>query len=172
VMLVDNGKESFLGNAPVVASVDPSHSYDVMFTLDGRTSQTVHFDPGKTHRIEATLHHAVTKAAPVAPKKAAAPSAPKGELADPGFDAPEAKATTETPASTGMGMLMVSSKPPCSIVVDGKDTGLSTPQKAMPLPAGAHKITFVNASENINKTVDISITADKSTKLIQNLLNH
>ena len=184
VMLVDNGKSSFLGNAPVVASVDPTHSYDVVFTLEGRSSQMVHFDPGKTHRLEATLHHgsAAAKSAPVAapapaPRKVAAKAAapaPKGELADPGFDdpAPQPKATAETRASTGMGMLMVSSKPPCSIVVDGKETGLSTPQKAMPLSAGAHKITFVNATENINKTVEISITADKSTRLIQNLLNH
>src|SRR5262249_22705024 len=35
VMLVDNGKTSFLGTTPVAASLDPSRAYDVIFTLEG-----------------------------------------------------------------------------------------------------------------------------------------
>jgi len=69
-----------------------------------------------------------------------------------------------------MGVLMVSAKPPCEIIVDGKDTGLMTPQRAIPLAAGAHKITFVNAAQSINKTVVVKIEADKPTKLIQDLM--
>jgi hypothetical protein len=70
----------------------------------------------------------------------------------------------------GEGTLMVSSKPPCEIYIDGKATGLTTPQKSIALSAGSHKITFVNAAENIKKTVSVSITADKPTKLIQDLM--
>ncbi len=66
---------------------------------------------------------------------------------------------------------MVSTKPPCEILIDGKATGLRTPQRALPLSAGAHKITFVNAAEHVNKTVAVSITADHTTKLIKDLLN-
>ena len=69
-----------------------------------------------------------------------------------------------------MGTLMVSSKPPCDIVIDGRATGLSTPQRAIPLPPGTHKVTFVNSAENINKTVTINVTAGTPTKLIQNLM--
>ena len=83
----------------------------------------------------------------------------------------KAKAKTEAEATpTGDGVLMIASKPPCEIYVDGKATGLTTPQKAIALPAGTHKITFVNSAESIKKTVSVSITADKSTKLIQDLM--
>ena len=65
---------------------------------------------------------------------------------------------------------MVSSKPPCEIYIDGKATGLTTPQRSISLPPGAHKVTFVNAAEKITKTVPVTITADQSTKLIQDLM--
>jgi hypothetical protein len=70
----------------------------------------------------------------------------------------------------GSGTLMVSSKPPCEIWIDGKSTGLTTPQRAIPLSAGSHKVTFVNSSSNIHKTVPVAIKADQPTKLIQNLM--
>jgi len=73
-------------------------------------------------------------------------------------------------APSGTGTLMVSSKPPCDIVIDGKPTGLTTPQRSIPLSPGAHKVTFVNAGESINKTVAVVINADKPTKLIQDLM--
>jgi len=41
----------------------------------------------------------------------------------------------------------------------------------MSLPAGTHKVTFVNAEQNITKTVSVMITGGEATKLIQNLLN-
>jgi hypothetical protein len=65
---------------------------------------------------------------------------------------------------------MVSSKPPCEIVVDGAHTGLMTPQRSIPLAAGTHKITFINAAEHVNKTVAVSIKSDQATKLIQNFM--
>ena len=65
---------------------------------------------------------------------------------------------------------MVSSKPPCQIMVDGRSTGLTTPQRAISLSPGTHKITLVNAMENIQKTVSVTIDPAQPTKLIQNLL--
>jgi hypothetical protein len=66
---------------------------------------------------------------------------------------------------------MVASKPPCEIFVDGKDTGLVTPQRALSLSAGSHKVTLVGASDkSIKRTVSVAITHDKSTKLIQDLM--
>src|SRR5207249_2059272 len=107
--------------------------------------------------VKAT-HHSSSHVA-----KAAAPAS----LAEPSFDsaapAPAAKAS-------GNGTLMVSSKPPCEIYVDGQPTGLTTPQRAIPLTAGAHKITFVNSQQSVNKTVAVSIRADQATKLIQNFM--
>jgi hypothetical protein len=104
-------------------------------------------------------------------------TAVKAQLADPGFDAkpaPEKAAVVEKPkaekAAGGSGTLMISSKPPCEIMIDGKATGLLTPQRGIPLAAGAHKITLVNAGEHIEKTLMVQINADQPTKLVKDLL--
>lgn len=170
VMLVDNGKTSFLGTTPVAASVDPTRSYDVVLTLEGRPTQMAHLDPNKAQKLEITLSKTAAraetpKAAPVRRRHVAA-SGPTGGLVDPGFDAPAAPKA----AAGGKGTLMVSTKPPCEIWIDGSDTGRTTPQRSMSLPAGSHEVTFVNASEHITKTVSVKITAAQPTKLIQNLM--
>jgi len=65
---------------------------------------------------------------------------------------------------------MISTKPPCEILVDGKPTGLVTPQRAIMLPVGTHKITLVNQADNIKKTIAVEISADQATKVIQDLM--
>jgi hypothetical protein len=183
VMLVDNGKSAFLGTTPVAASLDPSRGYDVVLTLQGRQTTTTHFDPTKTQKLEVALARPgssppAVKAAASAPKaKHVASAAPKADVAsaapnaDVASSAPKADpADSGANAAAGSGTLMVSSKPPCAIWVDGKDTGLITPQRAIPLPAGTHKVTLVNTDANITKTVAVMITADQSTKLIQDLM--
>jgi hypothetical protein len=67
----------------------------------------------------------------------------------------------------GKGVLMVASKPPCQISIDGKSTGLTTPQRSIELSAGTHKVTLTNAEAGIKKTIAVKITAGKPTKLIQ-----
>lgn len=176
VMLVDGGKTSFLGTTPIATSLDPSRSYDVVFTLQGRPTKIEHFDPSSSTHVEAALDKpaAATQESVPAPVVAAQPapapvhhhttaarSAPVGQIADPGFET----------GFAGNGTLMLATKPPCEIVVDGKATGLHTPQRALALSAGAHKITFINATEHINKTIAVSVTADHTTKLIKDLLN-
>jgi hypothetical protein len=170
VMLVDGGKTSFLGTTPIATSLDPSRAYDVVFTLEGRPTKIEHFDPSTASHIEVALDKPAARApAPVAAAEpppvhhhsTAARTAPTGQIADPGFES----------SFSGNGTLMVSTKPPCEIIVDGKATGLHTPQRALALSAGAHKITFVNAADHINKTIAVSVTADHTTKLVKDLLN-
>ena len=126
--------------------------------------------PKKTVAVAPKAHHA----APAAVKASAA--APTDQIADPGFDskpvaAPEPEKKVEKAVvAAGTGTLMISTKPPCEIMIDGKATGMSTPQRAMSLPAGAHKITLVNAGANINKIVMVQINADQATKLVKDLL--
>ncbi|HEY3802593.1 MAG TPA: hypothetical protein VGL61_08285 [Kofleriaceae bacterium] len=182
VTLVDGDKTSVLGTTPLATSLDPSRGYDVVLAAQGRPSKQVHLDVASTPHLEialdkpapapaatpapapapeATPPHETVAATPVHHRAAtAARSAPVGQIADPGFD-----------SFGGNGTLMVSTKPPCEIEVDGKATGMRTPQRAMALSAGAHKITFVNAAEHINKTISVSISADHTTKLIKDLLN-
>ncbi len=186
VMLVDRGKTTFLGNTPVSAAVDPSRTYDLVFTYANKPTQLEHLDAATTKRVAVVLgkpgNHAVKAAAvvaPVAPKvdkvlpkteKVAPPkiekvaARPAAAVVDP-F---ETKAAAPVPA--GEGTLMISSKPPCEILVDGKPTGLMTPQRAIKLAAGTHKVTLVNPTEKIKKTLTVQITADEPTKVIQDLM--
>ena len=113
-------------------------------------------------------HDQVAAAAPVAvaatpAPRAAARSKPKQlALATPDFNTDAAPAP-----SGGNGMLMVSAKPPCDILIDGKSTGLATPQRAISLSPGAHAITLVNSQNGIKKTIAVKVEAKKSTKLIK-----
>ncbi len=173
-------KRSFIGSTPIATSVDTSHQFEVELELAGHAPQTTHLDPAKTTRVSfdfkrvaKTVAAAPVVVAPVVHHHAAIAktvhSAPTATLADPGFDAAPAQTAPAAP-SGGMGTLMLSSKPPCDILVDGKPTGLATPQRAMELPAGTHKITLVNEAAGINKTVMIQINAGQPTKLVKDLL--
>jgi hypothetical protein len=198
VTLIDRGKSTFLGSTPISTALDPSRQYDLVFSHASKPTQIEHIDPSVTKRLAVVLGKAPAKAAPVevkkaveAPKKGSGPSpekiveapkkpvvvAPKLEKTE----APKAvvveepkkteepkKAVVEAPA--GDGVLMVSSKPPCEILVDGVATGLTTPQRAIKLSAGTHKVTLVNTAEKIKKTVTITVSADQPTKVIENFM--
>jgi ferric-dicitrate binding protein FerR (iron transport regulator) len=72
-------------------------------------------------------------------------------------------------ASTGSGFLQVMSKPPgAKVLVDGKNTGLTTPitGTALPLPAGRHKVTIIVGDDRFTYPADIedgaTATLDKN----------
>ena len=65
---------------------------------------------------------------------------------------------------------MISSKPPCEIVIDGRSTGLTTPQRSIALPAGHHRITLVNSEKSIKKTLTVQIAANTTEKVIEDLM--
>jgi hypothetical protein len=71
--------------------------------------------------------------------------------------------------STGLGTLMLGSKPPCDIYIDGENTGLKTPQRAIELGAGTHKVTLVNTELGIKKTFTVKIRRGKRTRAIHDL---
>ncbi|MBL9014898.1 MAG: hypothetical protein JNL83_12015 [Myxococcales bacterium] len=113
-------------------------------------------------------------AKPEAPK-AAKPEAPKAVKTEAPKAPVEAPAKAEPAAaqeSGGTGILMISSKPPCEILIDGRPTGLTTPQRALPVSVGTHKVTLVNTAEKIKKTLTVQINADQPTKVIQDLMSN
>jgi len=202
VMLVDRGKQTFLGTTPISTAVDPSRGYDIVFAYPNRETQIEHLDPKATSRLSVVLGRSGNRATPevakpVAPTTAAVtplaakPSVAKpvkvekpARLIEPTWDSQPVKAEPvkveaalkaepaprAAKAVGGNGVLMISSKPPCEILVDGKPTGLMTPQRALPLPAGKHRITLVNPAQQIKKTLTVEITANASTKVIQDLM--
>jgi hypothetical protein len=98
---------------------------------------------------------------PAAPKKAA--TATEKEPAK----KPAEKATAA--ASGSDGFLRVGSKPSTNITVDGKDTGLHTPQTHLKLGAGAHRITLTNPQFNIKETFSVDIRPGETETVIKDL---
>ncbi len=68
------------------------------------------------------------------------------------------------------GLLQVNSKPWTKIAVDGRDTGLTTPQLRIRLAVGKHKVTLSNSKFNINKTFTVTIRTDRPTRLVEKFL--
>jgi serine/threonine protein kinase len=97
------------------------------------------------------------------PKK---PDPPKPDPPKP--DPPKPDPTKVDTKPKGTGTLAINSKPPCEIYVDGANTGLYTPQSAMTLPAGPHRITLINNEFGINDKFTVVIKADAAEKVFKN----
>jgi hypothetical protein len=68
-----------------------------------------------------------------------------------------------------LGTLMLGAKPPCDIIINGKRTGLKTPQRAIQLPAGMHRVVLVNKKHDIRKAFKVRIKPGLTTRAIQDL---
>ena len=78
----------------------------------------------------------------------------------------KAKAKQVAEASTE-GTISVSSKPSCEILIDGKSTGMTTPQRAIAVPLGKHKVTLVNADIGVKKTLTVVVKAGEPATVVQ-----
>jgi hypothetical protein len=74
--------------------------------------------------------------------------------------APDARARAQ-------GILVLGSKPPCDIAIDGIATNLHTPQKEIKLSVGRHRVTLTNSEFGISETFAVDIKADAPEKLIK-----
>jgi hypothetical protein len=161
VTLVDRGRTQLVGNTPIDTALDPSREYDLVFTVANQPPHVEHLDPRTTRRVS------VARGRPA--------SAPRPADSAPRHDRAGGEPSTGRPArpragSAGEGTLMVSSKPPCAIVIDGRPTGLTTPQRSITLAAGNHRVTLVNSEKSIKKTVAVQIAANTTEKLIADLM--
>lgn len=97
------------------------------------------------------------------------------EIEMPVLAVPDPKPAPKRPAPLPVGMtggegtVMISAKPPCRILVDGRDTGLTTPTRDLRLPAGEHEITLVNDEYGIEDRSTISVNAGAPAKLVRDL---
>ncbi|HUH05929.1 MAG TPA: PEGA domain-containing protein [Kofleriaceae bacterium] len=81
-----------------------------------------------------------------------------------------AQPRTEVPELVATkGILMIASKPPCHIIIDGEETGLTTPQPMIRLRTGRHQVTLVNQEHDIRATVPVLIEAGKSVRVVKDL---
>ncbi len=95
------------------------------------------------------------------------PPAARPPVTRPGLAAGEPNPAAPAAPNGGEGTLQVSAKPPCEITIDGKPTGLSTPQREILLSVGAHRITLVNQEYGINETFTVEVKADAPAKLVR-----
>ncbi len=80
------------------------------------------------------------------------------------------KRETRASKSSGkMGTLMIGSKPPCKIFIDGKNTGLTTPQRAIKVKAGKHRVTLINKQHGIKVTATVTVKAGQTKRVIKDM---
>ena len=146
------------GTTPLALSVDPGKDLDITFALDGQ-AKTLHVDPH-------TMKHVTVELAVVEPDPEPAPAAAPAP-------APVHAARAAAPAKRaagGSGTLMISTKPPCDIAIDGASTGLTAPQRSIKVAAGHHQLTLTNKAEHVKKTVAVEITANHATRVIKDFM--
>ena len=188
VTFVDGEKAEIVGRTPTTITIDASKAHDIALTLVGHETQLEHVPVGGMTALAVTLP---AKAGAQTPAETAHPAAPArsdrsehvAAMIPAHSETAPARHAKSRPvehfaaaapkaAPSGAGILMISSKPPCEIVVDGKSTHLQTPQRSIPLSPGTHTIVLVNAQQRIHKTVAVDIVAKKPTKVIQDFTKH
>ncbi|MGE5183980.1 MAG: protein kinase domain-containing protein [Acidobacteriota bacterium] len=182
VSLIIDGKREQLGASPQKTPLDPRKTYQVLFEKAGYVSvnRPIVFTGSTDEKIVVPLERtgAVATAAP-SPTTSPGPNPgpvtrpePKTETVaktEPKAE-PRSGGSTDvakTEAKGGQGTLLLGSKPPCEIWVDGSDSGLHTPQRDLKLSAGKHRITLVNTDFNIKETFAVDIKADQTEKQIK-----
>ncbi len=182
VILIADGVSTSLGNGPATATLDPRKNYEVVFKKDGFTTVTrpVEITGDTALAITGTLTKArSTRPATVAgtelkpkPRPVAIVDKPRPETPKPAIENPVAPKTEPKPKppvvdTNATGTLLLASKPPCSIFIDGRDTGKKTPQRGLKLPVGKHRVTPLNNELGIKESFNVKISADKPTKAVK-----
>jgi len=182
VVLVQNGETTPLGVTPLDHELDPSKHYEAMFSLENHASVILPVD-ATTTRVAATLA-ASGGAAPAPVAEAPKPAtdddlstrrAPRHDSEKKSEKRVEKKADrkkvakTDDPPKGGEGVLMLAAKPPCEILIDGKRTGLTTPQRDLSLAPGNHSVTLINRDNSIKESFSVTIKSSQATRVVKDL---
>jgi hypothetical protein len=175
VSLIIDGKRQAVGPSPTRAPLDPRSGYQVLFEKPGYRSvnRPIAFSGALEEHIVVELEKVSAQApTPPSPPPRPAPSEPRprrtgGAGTEPSGSSESASDDAGDARARAQGVLVLGSKPPCDIAIDGGTTGLHTPQKEIKLPVGRHRITLTNAEFGINETFTVDIKADAPEKLIK-----
>ncbi len=175
VMLAVAGRPTTLRHIDLATMHELAIDLDADPSLDKLPAHTAPTAPIHLAAAPATIEARQPAVAPVAPvlvEHHHHHSAPVATIVTPSFDTPSPVAAPKPKqvalaTAPGNGVLMISAKPPCEIIIDGKSTHLTTPQRSIALAAGPHTVLLVNASIGIRKTIAVKVDAKKPTKLIQ-----
>jgi hypothetical protein len=184
VSLIVDGKRQPVGPSPAKAPLDPRSTYQVLFEKPGYVSvnRPIAFTGIAEQHISVTLEKVPADKPPAAPVDKAPPPpppAPQRKATRPSEKpvdkSAEAAAAADAPArepaaaddSKAKGILVLGSKPPCEITIDGSPTGLHTPQTEIKLAVGRHRITLINSEFGIKESFNVDIKADAPEKMIK-----
>jgi hypothetical protein len=73
-------------------------------------------------------------------------------------------------AQGGEGFLNINSIPPSTIFLDGKQLG-PTPRVHVSVPPGAHQVKFVNAEQQLTKTISVTVGVGQTQMAVAKLVN-
>jgi eukaryotic-like serine/threonine-protein kinase len=183
VLSAPEGEPVTLGPTPVEHVLDPRARYQAVFEKPGFATVRMDVAPGRGPElpVHAELAQAEQVVARVAPEIAQAqPPTPerrpgrRTDLARRPEPRPERRPQPDrveaaAPAGDKTGVLMLGSKPPCRIFVDGQDTGKTTPQRSLMLPAGRHQIRLVNDDYGIVESFSVTITPGETTRVVKDM---
>ncbi|MCU1279516.1 MAG: serine/threonine protein kinase, partial [bacterium] len=165
-----NGKRS--GVTPLtIADIDPGKPARVTVRLKGFQSVTkyVGFEKG----LEQALDLKLVEESAVASSKSSKSGSKQEEDLVPVKVASSGKslpATTASASSSESGYLVANTQPWAKVIIDGKDTGKTTPiapRSKIALKPGKHVVTFVANGKKFN--FDVVIKAAEDTRLIKQL---
>jgi hypothetical protein len=114
------------------------------------------------------------------PAEPAVAAGAKGEPADESESDPATEQASDTESTepqrprrrsqvVGFGILQIGSKPPCDIFIDGRRTGLETPQRNIKLRPGRHLIRLSNREVGIDERFPVRIRDGRTTKVIRDM---
>jgi hypothetical protein len=174
-LIVNKDREIVLGSAPITRKLDPRNSYEVRFDKRGYVSRTesVPISGRSEERVSAVLERATRTTAvrsgnDVRINRNTGKDTGKQGGDDGGKSGGDTGGGSDA-TETRTGTLMLGSKPPCQIFIDGKDTGKKTPQRDLTLPAGRHKITLINNEHGIKESFSVTIKPGQTVKEIKDL---
>jgi hypothetical protein len=184
VSLVSAGSEApeALGATPVEHVLDPRVRYQAVFEKPGFETVRTDVIPGRDPELPVHASLVATRAGdqvaaarpgvPVRaqeaqPRRPAPPERPKEQRRDRPKE--QGASAPVEPAAGKTGVLMLGSKPPCRIFIDGQDTSKTTPQRSLTLPAGRHTIKLVNRDHGIEETFPVTITPGETTRVIKDM---
>jgi hypothetical protein len=59
----------------------------------------------------------------------------------------------------------------CKIFIDGRDTGLNTPQRDLDVRAGSHRITLVTVDGSYKETFSVAVKAGEGQLVKKNYMD-
>ena len=170
VSLLVSGKRIEVGPTPTQYKIDPRERYDVVFEKDGYVSQTRPLVLSGSPEEKVVINLERTQVASI--KSGGGDKVAGGggdKVAGGGGDKVAGGGGDKVAGGGGKGegTLSLGAKPPCEIFIDGRNTGLKTPQREIKLTAGKHKITLLNNEFGIKESFPVEIKANDTTKMVK-----